>query len=76
MITRTIHKRIEEHLFRGKIIILYGARRVGKTTLAIDTFPDLQIIATGSSGFELGQKIFRFSEKIINWYNKSGFLRK
>lgn len=34
MIKRTIHKRIEERLFRGKIIVLYGARRVGKTTLA------------------------------------------
>lgn len=117
MIRRTIQKRIEDRLFKGKIIILYGARRVGKTTLAksiienyensryincellqnktaletsnsdllktflgnyhlivldeaqhikniglilkilVDTFPEMQIIATGSSGFELGQKV-------------------
>jgi len=117
MIKRTIQKRMEERLFKGKIIILYGARRVGKTTIAksitakhknsryincellqnktalettnsnllktflgnyrlivldeaqhieniglilkilVDTFPDMQIIATGSSGFELGQKV-------------------
>ena len=31
---RAIHKKIEENLFKGKVIILYGARRVGKTTLS------------------------------------------
>lgn len=30
---RLIEKRIKEHLFKGKAIIIYGARRVGKTTL-------------------------------------------
>lgn len=33
IIKRTIQKNIEEALFGGKIIILYGARQVGKTTL-------------------------------------------
>ena len=32
-IERTIQKRIESVLFQGKIVIIYGARRVGKTTL-------------------------------------------
>ncbi|MFA5249120.1 MAG: ATP-binding protein [Candidatus Paceibacterota bacterium] len=34
MIKRTIQEKIENELFKGKIIIIYGARRVGKTTLA------------------------------------------
>ncbi len=114
MVIRTIHQRIDKWLFRQKVIILYGARQVGKTTLAkqilrqydsesayynceiqsikealnvkepkllrqyigeykvivfdeaqhvpdiglvlkllIDTYPEVQIIATGSSSFEL-----------------------
>jgi hypothetical protein len=30
---RTIQKAIEQNLFEGKIIVIYGARQVGKTTL-------------------------------------------
>ncbi|MBA3047080.1 ATP-binding protein [Patescibacteria group bacterium] len=117
-IKRQIQKNIEQNLFKGKIIIIYGARQVGKTTLVkeiqkkyfakanyfncdeidirdaltdktsteikaflghkkliildeaqrvknigltlkliIDNFPDLQIIATGSSSFDLSNKI-------------------
>lgn len=116
-ISRTIEKSIKERLFKGKIIILYGARQVGKTTLSkriladfgeegnylncenisvqqgladleaekikaflgnykliildeaqvipnigkvlklmTDTYPEMQIIATGSSSFSLAQK--------------------
>lgn len=115
---RFAQDKIEKHLFKGKIIVLYGARQVGKTTLSknilkkypenslyincdepdvrnalqerssteiksfigskklvvldeaqriknigltlklmIDTYPDMQIIATGSSSFELSNKI-------------------
>jgi predicted AAA+ superfamily ATPase len=115
---RKIEEKIKKELFKGKIIILYGPRRVGKTTLVkeilkdhgeagfyvnceaapnltaltsadprlikdffkgaklaildeaqkvpqigaalklmIDTFPETQIIATGSSSFDLVQKI-------------------
>jgi hypothetical protein len=118
LIPRKIKQNIENWLFKGKIIILYGPRQVGKTTLVkelikkygdeksyinceilenkqalslenplqlktflgegkffvfdeaqkvsnigiilkllIDTYPDLQIIATGSSSFELSNKI-------------------
>lgn len=32
-IERVLEKHIIEHLFKGKIIIIYGARQVGKTTL-------------------------------------------
>ena len=32
-ISRVIEKRIKERLFKEKVIILYGARQVGKTTL-------------------------------------------
>ena len=33
MIQRTLQTAIEKQLFRGRVIVLYGARRVGKTTL-------------------------------------------
>lgn len=33
-IKRTIQKSIEKALFKGKVLVLYGARHVGKTTLA------------------------------------------
>jgi len=116
-IKRHIKRQIEDSLYKGKIIIIYGARQVGKTTLvkeiisAIpksayfscdepdvrdalidktsssmkaflgdpsvlvldeaqrvpnigislkllhDTFPEMQIIATGSSSFDLANKI-------------------
>ena len=117
-IDRTIEKKIKDRFFKGKIIIIYGARQVGKTTLSkkilsdfgsagrylnceqlsverglnelesekiksflgnyklivldeaqnipnigrvlkiiIDTYPEIQIIATGSSSFDLSQKI-------------------
>lgn len=118
IIKRTIQKRIEDKLFKGKAIILYGPRQVGKTTivkeiekkyladsiyfnfdepdirekfqektsvylkgligekklviideaqrlkniglvlkLLIDNFKDIQIIATGSSSFDLANSI-------------------
>jgi predicted AAA+ superfamily ATPase len=118
LITRKIREDLRKSLFKGKIVILYGARQVGKTTLVksiikeyskdslylncdeidvrealtdktstelksfigksrlvvideaqrvknigltlkllIDNFPETQIIATGSSSFELSGKI-------------------
>lgn len=117
-IRRIIQKDIEKHLFAAKVIIIYGARQVGKTTLIkeiqntrieksiylncdepdirqsltnitstaikeiigdkklvfideaqrvknigitlklfTDTFPDIQVVATGSSSFELSNEI-------------------
>ena len=116
-ISRDIKSKIQNNLFKGKVIIIYGARRVGKTFLSkqiieeekkskyincellqnktllettnseklkdiigshklivldeaqsimnigmtlkiiVDTFPDVQIIATGSSSFNLADKI-------------------
>jgi uncharacterized protein len=114
---RIIKKSIENSLFKGKVVIIYGARQVGKTTLVkeilknyegkstffncellsvkqsletqeaeilkdflgdnklivldeaqnvknigkilkiiIDTYPEIQIIATGSSSFDLANK--------------------
>lgn len=43
LITRLIESEIDKHLFLGKVIIIYGARRVGKTTLAkslLDKYPE------------------------------------
>jgi uncharacterized protein len=117
MILRELQKIIENQFFKGKVIIIYGPRRVGKTTLSKqlllgiensryincellenkmalettnsldlhrfignyslvvldeaqyikdiglilkiinDTFPDIQVVATGSSSFELGNRI-------------------
>jgi predicted AAA+ superfamily ATPase len=118
MIRRSIQDAIEQSLFKGKAIIIYGARQVGKTTLIralqqdaavpsiylncdepdirrslsdktstelkmlvgknrlvlideaqrvstigltikllTDTAPDIQVIATGSSAFELSSRI-------------------
>ena len=34
MITRLLQTKINQHLFRGRVVTLFGARRVGKTTLA------------------------------------------
>ena len=36
LIERTIRRHIEDRMFKGKIIIVYGARQVGKTTLIRD----------------------------------------
>jgi uncharacterized protein len=118
LVKRKIQNSIENNLFKGKIIIIYGARQVGKTTLAkeiqkkyiensayfncdeidirqaltdktstelkaflgssrlvildeaqrvknigltlkllADNFPELQVIATGSSSFDLSNEI-------------------
>ncbi len=43
IVERIIFKRIEQYLFKGKIIAIYGARQVGKTTLVkelIKKFPE------------------------------------
>ena len=115
MIQRNLHKNIEEFLFKGKAIVLFGARQVGKSSLIrevvkqkefiwlngdepdvsllldnitsdrlkaivgekkilvideaqmipnigllikrmVDNFPEIQIIATGSSAFELADR--------------------
>jgi len=118
ILKRDLQKNIERWLFKGKIIIIYGARQVGKTTLVktllekfdcqdsyfnceiiqvrqelekkdpltikkflgegkiivldeaqripdigmvlkiiIDSYPDIQIVATGSSSFDLSNKV-------------------
>ena len=118
LIHRTIQDTIENMLYQGKVMVLYGARRTGKTTLSkqilekvegskyincdllqnqqalettnsellisfigrttklvvldeaqqirgigkilkilVDTFPQVQVIATGSSAFDLGNKV-------------------
>lgn len=117
-IKRTIQKQVEKALFKGKILVIYGARQVGKTTLVreilrkfpekseyfncdepdiraaftektsteikafignkkivvldeaqrvknigltlkliADNFPEIQIVATGSSSFDLSNEI-------------------
>lgn len=119
MITRLLESTVKRYLFRGRVIVIYGARRVGKTTLVkrileqyqeskrtryincddlavqrvletqealvlksflgeqdivvldeaqnvqnigkvlkilVDTYPEMQVIATGSSSFDLANK--------------------
>lgn len=118
IVQRTLQKRIEKKLFKGKIIVVYGPRQAGKTTLVkeiqkkypqkslylncdepdirqpltdatstqlksvigskklifldeaqrvknigltlkllVDNFPEIQVIATGSSSFDLSNEI-------------------
>lgn len=116
MIPRTIYSALENRLFKGKILLLYGARQTGKTTLVkrllrhhsgayyncdepdirqkfenqsssalkrlvgnnvlvvldeaqrvqnialtlkllVDTYPEIQVVATGSSSFELADRL-------------------
>lgn len=116
MIARVIEKEVEKRLFKNKVILLYGARQTGKTTLVkellgkhegvyfngdepdirarftgrtsselknllgaaklvvideaqrienigltlklmVDNFPEVQVLATGSSGFELADRL-------------------
>ena len=42
MIVRTLQQRIEGHLFKGKAIVVIGARQVGKSTLNLE-FPVAKI---------------------------------
>lgn len=36
MFERTLQENIEQWLFKGKVIVIYGARQVGKTTLSLE----------------------------------------
>src|SRR3989344_3231370 len=84
-IKRHLEEVLKANLFQGKVVIVYGARQVGKTTLVkkvvegnklvvideaqrikniglklklmVDNFPQIQIIATGSSSFDLANEI-------------------
>ena len=44
-INRSIEERIKSHLFRGKAIVVYGARQVGKTTMVRKILSDSAISA-------------------------------
>jgi predicted AAA+ superfamily ATPase len=46
IIERTIKKGVEDSLFKGRIIVIYGARQVGKTTLIKEIqkgYPDISV---------------------------------
>lgn len=42
MIQRFIKKVVEEKLFKGKVVIIYGPRQSGKTTLAKSIIDDFE----------------------------------
>ena len=44
IIIRSIQKSLEEALFKGKIVVLYGARQVGKTTLKKKSLKNMRMI--------------------------------
>ncbi|MEI6597205.1 MAG: AAA family ATPase, partial [bacterium] len=76
-VKRTIQVKIEKDLFKGKIAIIYGARQVGKTTLAKeiqkkyaeDSFylncdePDIRDALTNKTSTEL--KSFLGNKKLV-----------
>jgi hypothetical protein len=75
-IKREIQKRIENSLFKGKILVIYGARQVGKTTIIKDIQrkypdsvyfncdePDVREALTDASSVEL--KAFIGDKKLV-----------
>ena len=76
-IIRKIQKKIEEKMFNGKIIVIYGARQVGKTTLIQEIQkkyfkdsayfncdePDIRMALTDKTSTEL--KLFFGNKKLI-----------
>lgn len=59
MIARLLKKCIKESLFKGKTIILYGARQVGKTTLVKDILKDF-----GDSGRYLNCEVLSVEQSL------------
>ncbi len=71
MIRRTILKRLKERMFQQKVIIITGARQVGKTTMVKSLFdqsdvpydywncdePDIRLMLTSTTSAALGQLI-------------------
>ncbi len=43
IITRVLESTVKRYLFRGRVVIIYGARRVGKTTLVNGLLKDYQV---------------------------------
>lgn len=54
-------KKLREYLGKGKIFVIDEAQRVANIGLSlkilVDTYPELQIIATGSSSFDLSSRV-------------------
>lgn len=59
MIERLLKNKINETLFKGKTIILYGARQVGKTTLVKEILNDF-----GSDGRYINCEIFSVEQNL------------
>lgn len=59
MIARLLEDKIKESLFKGKTIILYGARQVGKTTLVQEILKDF-----GDSGRYLNCEILSIEQNL------------
>lgn len=61
MITRLLEKRISQNLFKGKTIIIYGPRQVGKTTLSKRILNDF-----GTNGKYLNCEILSVEQNLKN----------
>lgn len=61
MIARLLEKRISQNLFKGKTIIIYGPRQVGKTTLSKRILNDF-----GSNGKYLNCEILSVEQNLKN----------
>ena len=55
-IPRSIEPKIREWLFKGKIIVIYGARQTGKSTVVRKALSDFSSESTYLNGDESGTK--------------------
>ena len=72
-IQRTLYSVIQKYLQKNKVIILYGARQVGKTTLAKKLFKDQKYLYLNGDEYTTRQILGDISkiglQKIVAWWD-------
>lgn len=72
-IQRTLYSVIQKYLQKNKVIILYGARQVGKTTLAKELFKDQKYLYLNGDEYTTRQILGDISkiglQKIVAWWD-------
>ncbi|GHU10982.1 ATPase [Alphaproteobacteria bacterium] len=75
MIERTIQKHIEENLFRGKVMVIFGTRRVGKTTLVRQILNRYQTLGKRCAYFNCESFDVREKIETTNFQKIEAFLK-